>query len=105
MGRKRKAAPGQAEFADVGERLLWTRLALGKETHSDMVKKTDMARNTYAGYETGERQITLNAALQLCKLYDLSLDWIYFGHLHKVDDVQLRDRIRDERSKALAAKR
>jgi len=102
MAKKAKGPRSGGEHAEIGRRLLWSRLALGKETHSDFIAGTDIKRNSYSEWETGERRISLDGALALCNRHELSLDWIYFGRLATIDDPLLRDRIRDERSKSLS---
>lgn len=104
MAKKAKGPSKAGEWAEIGRRLLWARLAIDKDTHTDFLAGTGIARNSYSEWETGVRRISLDGAIALCNRHELSLDYIYFGRMHMIDDPQLRDRIRDERSKALSRK-
>ena len=48
-------------------------------TAAELCRQTGLATNRWSQYETGERRITLDAALILCERYKITLDWIYFG--------------------------
>ena len=56
-----------------------TRIALGYKNQADFAKGANLTQNRYNQYETGERRITVDAALKLKAAYGISLDWIYTG--------------------------
>jgi transcriptional regulator with XRE-family HTH domain len=62
----------------ISKRLVRTRLALGFQNQSDFARRAGLGVTTYNNYEHGHR-IGLDAALDLCVKFNLSLDWIYFG--------------------------
>lgn len=45
-------------------------------TQAECAKKLYMQREQYRRYETGEREIPLNIAIMIAKLYDVSIDYI-----------------------------
>ena len=45
-------------------------------TQDDVVRLLGMHKTTYTNYEPGKREIPLNIALRLAKLYNVSLDYI-----------------------------
>ena len=45
-------------------------------TLDDIAKKLDIARSTYAGYETGHRKPSLETLSQLATIYNVSTDYI-----------------------------
>jgi transcriptional regulator with XRE-family HTH domain len=63
----------------VALRLAMTRVALGFENQADFAKRANLSQNRYNQYETGERRITIDAAMKLKKAFGISLDWIYDG--------------------------
>jgi transcriptional regulator with XRE-family HTH domain len=76
--------------AAIGERLKWTRLALGN-TQVEMARLIGSATNGQAweNYEAGRRRISIDHASPLCRKCRLSLDWIYHGEMDKLpDDVR-----------------
>lgn len=89
-GRKPKT-PASPEIAAIGERLLWSRLAIDKaSTQEGYADRAGLSRNLYSSWEVGSRRITLDGAIALCKTYNLSLDWIYFGRIGTIDDETLK---------------
>lgn len=60
-------------------RLETTRVALGHKNQAEFAKGANLSQNRYNQYETGERRITIDAALKLKRKYGISLDWIYDG--------------------------
>jgi transcriptional regulator with XRE-family HTH domain len=96
-GRQPKTAP-DPENVRIGERLRWSRLALVADgTQRDYAERAGLERNVYSAWESGSRRITLEGALALCKTYNLSLDWIYFGRIGTIDDETLKRSIADRR--------
>jgi len=59
------------------------RLALLRQFHSDKAaefcRKAGIAQSTWNNYETGDRRISLDAAIRLCNRFRITLDWIYRG--------------------------
>ena len=45
-------------------------------TQDDVVRLLGMHKTTYTNYEQGKREIPLNIAIKLAKLYNVSLDYI-----------------------------
>lgn len=45
-------------------------------TQKDVADKLFLQREVYRRYETGEREIPLNIAVAISKIYDVSLDYI-----------------------------
>ena len=85
LKRKRAGRPRTRRIARHGQiafRLATTRVALGYENQSEYAKIAGLSQNRYNQYETGERTITIEAALKLKKAYGISLDWIYDGDRH-----------------------
>lgn len=62
----------------IARRLERTRVALGL-TQSEFADKAGIARNTYNQWEKGKGRPQLDGAIALCHVYNLTLDWIYFG--------------------------
>ena len=63
---------------EIARRLERTRLALGL-SQSEFAEKAGLARNTYNQWEKGKGRPQLDGAIALCSVYNLTLDWIYFG--------------------------
>lgn len=45
-------------------------------TQAEVATKLFLQREVYRRYETGEREIPFNIAIQLAKLYNVSLDYL-----------------------------
>ena len=45
-------------------------------TQDDVVRLLGMHKTTYTNYEQGKREIPLNIAIRLARLYNVSLDYI-----------------------------
>ena len=67
---------------EIGARLALTRRALGF-TQADMGRLMGATSNGQAwqNYEAGNRRISIDHALMLCRNCGLTLDWIYQGQL------------------------
>src|SRR5689334_19482893 len=77
----------------VGRRLEAFRKAIGAR-QEELTKLLGGERNSlWANYEAGERRISLDRALILCREFGLTLEWIYRGHKHYLPD-ELREKIR-----------
>ena len=51
-----------------------------KLTQAKFAKKLKISPRAYASYEHGERDLPLSTATLLCKFYNVSADWLLFGH-------------------------
>ena len=63
---------------DVGRRLALSRKAVGVN-QQDFGHGAGLSQPRYNQYESGQRLLTLNAAMKLCEQYGLTLDWLYRG--------------------------
>lgn len=54
---------------------------------------------TWSPYETGKDRISLDNALALCRLYGVTLDWLYRGQWHAGLPFDLAEKIRFEEMK------
>jgi len=64
---------------DTARRLKLSRAALGIEDQRDFGEGAGLEQSLYNRFETGKRLLTLQAALKLCEVYGLTLDWLYRG--------------------------
>ena len=64
--------------ADVGRRLSLVRRALGLN-QQEFGARAGLSQPQYNQFETGKRRLTIEAALQLCHVYALTLDYLYRG--------------------------
>ena len=64
-----------------------------------LCRTTKFSANRWSQYETGDRPLTLAAAIVLKEKYGVSLDWIYFGEAANLPK-RLFDLIEKERSKS-----
>jgi len=81
---------------DVARRMRQTRRALGL-TQAEIAEQCQIGRTAYNQYETGTRMLTLTAALHLCEVYGLTLDWFYRGDPSGLPH-RVFERIRADRS-------
>lgn len=62
------------------------RLVLLRQFHADSAadfcRKAGFAPSAWNNYETGDRRISVDAAIQLCNHFRITLDWIYRGELY-----------------------
>lgn len=63
----------------VGERLRWTRIALGYGTQVDFCKQIGVNKGDYSKFEAGERQVTLRVAMKIKDRWGVPLDWLFCG--------------------------
>ncbi len=69
----------------VGYRLRLTRVAIGvldggrPIAQGAFAEAAQLQPNTYNQFEQGRRLISVQAALQICDAYGITLDWIYAG--------------------------
>ena len=66
----------------IAERLELTRLALNFVSQAELASAARMSRQRWNKFVTARDRISVDAALQLCRQYGLSLDWIYRGDLN-----------------------
>ena len=64
--------------ADVGRRLSLVRRALGLN-QLEFGAKAGLSQPQYHQFESGKRRLTIEAALALCHVYSLTLDYLYRG--------------------------
>lgn len=98
------------EANDIARRLRLTRVALGFDDRQQKLfgEEAGLEQSGYNKFETGERKLTLQAAMKLCHRYDLTLDWLYRGdpsglpnRLHK-ELIRLRQEERERRAAPIA---
>lgn len=63
----------------IAGRLERTRLALGFDSQEAFGLTLGYGKGTYNPWETGERRISLDAAIRLREVHKISLDWTYCG--------------------------
>lgn len=63
----------------IAARLLATRLALGYEKQKDFAAKAGVSPTAYNNWEGAVKRPGVEAAIQLCTAFGLTLDWIYRG--------------------------
>jgi transcriptional regulator with XRE-family HTH domain len=59
-------------------RLRRTRQALGVN-QAEFARRVNLKPNRYSQYESGARPLTIDAALNICREYGLTLDWLFRG--------------------------
>ena len=64
----------------VAARLLALRMRI-EPVQQEFARHLGMAKNTYHGFESGNRPLTLNAAVKIRRRYGVSLDWLLFGDM------------------------
>lgn len=64
--------------ADVGRRLGLVRRALDLN-QQEFGGRAGLSQPQYNQFETGKRRLTIEAALNLCHVYSLTLDYLYRG--------------------------
>lgn len=69
-------------FGDIAARLRWHR-SLEKLTQTEYAKKISQKRATLNNWESGDYRLSLDGALELRRIFGLSLDFMYEG----IDDA------------------
>lgn len=64
--------------ADVGRRLSLVRRAL-RLNQQEFGSRAGLSQPQYNQFETGKRRLTIEAAINLCHVYSLTLDYLYRG--------------------------
>lgn len=87
------------EANDIARRLRLTRRALGFDDRQQKLfgEEAGLEQSSYNKFETGDRKLTLQAAMKLCHRYGLTLDWLYRGDPSGLP-YKLYNRIRDLRN-------
>lgn len=63
----------------IAARLIRTRLALGYDTQAEFAETLGLGKGTYNPFETGQRRISLEAAIKMREVHKIPLDWIFCG--------------------------
>lgn len=69
----------EPEFTDIAKRLVSVRRAFSELTQKGWAEKHGFNLTQYNNWERGLRRIPIEAAVKLCDLYGLTLDFIYRG--------------------------
>jgi transcriptional regulator with XRE-family HTH domain len=76
-GRKtKKPLNGPYSDAAIGERLRFTREALGLQ-QNEFCERAGISTSAYNGYEMGDKRPSIEFGIALCNAWQLTLDWIY----------------------------
>lgn len=65
-------------LSEVGDRLEALRVAFGHD-QVDMATIAGASQAAYSNYVRGERPLDIEAAMALCRRFQVTLDWIYRG--------------------------
>lgn len=76
--KPKKPANGVKSDAAIGERLRFTREALGLQ-QNEFCERAGISATAYNGYEKGKRRPSIELGIALCEAWTLTLDWIYRG--------------------------
>ncbi len=68
---------------EIARRLTLTRSVLA-QSQAEWCRRVGIEPNTWNNYERGSRRISLDAAIKVCQMTDITLDWIYRGVLSAV---------------------
>src|SRR5262245_46331527 len=85
-------ATGEKSLKAIGERLRITREALGR-TQADFARRAKLSASAYNQYEKGRMRPAIDAAISLCEVYGITLDWIYLGDNSNIRPRDLREAI------------
>ncbi|WP_212525877.1 helix-turn-helix transcriptional regulator [Actibacterium sp. MT2.3-13A] len=66
-------------YADIAERLVWHRKLLGLDQSEFVEPLHGIKRSAYSNWEAGTSRLSLNGALEIRRVYGLSLDFMYEG--------------------------
>lgn len=66
-------------YPDIAERLRWHRDLLGVDQEELVRPLKGVKRSAYGNWETGTSRLSLDGALELRRVYKLSLDFMYEG--------------------------
>lgn len=65
-------------FIDSGRRITALRKH-HKLTQEQLAKLIGQSQNGVSYFETGQRLVSIEDAMKICELFQVTLDWIYFG--------------------------
>ena len=78
----------------IGERLdIWLE-AVGKIA-AEVCRDLDLDASAFSQWKSGIHRLPLEVADEMCRVYKLTLDWIYRGDLASIADEDLRKKIND----------
>ena len=68
------------DYSDIGNRIVAFRRHLNMSA-TKFAKEHGFSKSQLGNWEAGSRRISIDAAMRLCDLYGLTLDYIYIGRL------------------------
>lgn len=78
MARPRKKDDAPPPHADIGSRLEKVRKAWDLD-QTRFAEGIGVESNTYSGWESGQKRIGIDSAMELKRVYGATLDYIYTG--------------------------
>ncbi|WP_424976590.1 helix-turn-helix domain-containing protein [Dinoroseobacter sp. S124A] len=66
-------------FADIAARLRWHRVEFEGLQQAEYAAKAGIGRTALSNWETGDKRVSIDAAMRLRLVYGTSLDWLYCG--------------------------
>jgi len=80
--------------AVIGDRIsVW--LEAVDKTAAELCRSLDLEPNAFSQWRNGVHRLPLEVADDLCRIYRLTLDWIYRGDLASLPDEELRRKINE----------
>jgi len=67
------------DHSQIGERLKRIRRGMSDLNQGQWSAKHNFTQGQYSNWERGTRRISVDAAMALCALYGVTLDYIYLG--------------------------
>jgi transcriptional regulator with XRE-family HTH domain len=71
----------RVDTGQIGQRLQALRQLYGIKTQGEMARLCGVTNGNYSEFESGNRRVSLDVALRLAEVFDVSLDWIYLGRI------------------------
>ena len=68
-----------AEYPEIGRLLVAIRTGFSALSQREWAAKHGINRTQLVNWESGFRRIPVDEAEKLCRLYGITLDWIYMG--------------------------
>ena len=62
-----------------------------KLQQQELAKQISVAKSTLAGYESGERPVTMESARRLRRRFGVTLDWLLFGDMQATGQSLMLD--------------
>lgn len=75
------------QFSDIGQRVAAIRVGFSDMTQRAWAERHGFNPTQYNNWERGVRRIPLEASEKLCKLYGVTLDFIYLGRRDGLSDT------------------